>query len=597
MSVYVGRGVRAWPEGDCPPRKWIATAPVIWATDYPVLLDLAEGLQSVSEHDAGAAICDVVAPTWSRFRGIDLAAETELLDWNDLYVAESDSDESFLTSSVVRLLALTNKRVGVILRDPHLYDAASTRFSRTLIHGAKTLGFDLAIDAPPTVRDHPAFSDLLVDAISVADYCPDLALPPDDHASSIVAACEHSLPLTVLQNLGLNWPREWLAYGPRGELLAWCPPEWSSSIRESMTAQQRQTAYRLIYDHWPPDGWGYLRRIESALRARSPEVLGQYYAYIHSMPAISRDSLYHFLIPFIQFLQDRNSDARLQRHCIVGAARLATRVTIKHGFSRAAELYQQALPLSSDPAVRVRLMFELANLYAVQRQPHALEHSRQLYTDAFKLLQQVTDSEAWLRARIQLLNGLALVEYHEGNSRKALDLENRARATAIAHKHSNPYIAEWGIRLVNMNTAKLLDRRFGHSRCAIEFLTENVERSGLSDFERARLELGRFYFDHEEYDHVINVLGEVFETRGWHSVDESEEMLGRMLFVLALLRTGEHARARRTFPTLKGRCLRRASAELGQLLTMLEALLYGCGQADGVAHNLQKASELALGDV
>jgi hypothetical protein len=74
------------------------------------------------------------------------------------------------------------------------------------------------------------------------------------------------------------------------------------------------------------------------------------------------------------------------------------------------------------------LIYDIANIYATQRKPDAPSKARGWYERGWDVLREMPECEHRVREEIRLCNGLALVDYHEGNDRRALELEVRAKS-------------------------------------------------------------------------------------------------------------------------------------------------------------------------
>jgi hypothetical protein len=189
-------------------------------------------------------------------------------------------------------------------------------------------------------------------------------------------------------------------------------------------------------------------------------MLGQHSYYLQGSLSIGRDFLYNQYASLAKNLIKQQPDSPHVLPALVCAARLAPRLRSTAGFRASVWHYRRALRRTSIPAIEVALIYEIANRHALQRQPDKLAQARKLYTRGYTALQRISDSEERIRAEINLDNGLALVEYHEGHNEQALALERHAQSVATQVAAEYPHLERWATLLLNTNMAKLMEKRF-----------------------------------------------------------------------------------------------------------------------------------------
>jgi hypothetical protein len=195
----------------------------------------------------------------------------------------------------------------------------------------------------------------------------------------------------------------------------------------------------------------------------------------------------------------------------------------------------RALRMANGTAEVLELTAELANTFAVQRDSRSLGHARRLYARGLARLVEMPDGAARLRLGIVMLNGLALVEYHEGDNQAALTLEERAENLADQLASVDPTLGRWAYSLVGVNTAKLLASRFD-DRAGARKKLEDALALTVADHhaELVRRSLGQMYFDDGDFTGVIDVLAPMYPP-GQQSRNEAEEFHDRLLLTVSQL--------------------------------------------------------------
>jgi tetratricopeptide (TPR) repeat protein len=366
-------------------------------------------------------------------------------------------------------------------------------------------------------------------------------------ASRILAACPQGCPQKVLEDLigeTVTGDAYRLDIGPMGETRVTLSSEALRSVSRALTAAELAEIHRVLYDALPNEGWGYLRRQGHALASNDVNrILMNHHAFLRGIAWVGVDLLYRHYVGIAGSVDGAELAPESRLNALVGAARLATRVREGGGFSEAIQHFRDAIDVCQVPTRRVDLLNQLANVYAVQRDRQSLIEARALYARAFNDLEGLPDDEERFRLAIRLLNGLALVEYHEGHDVEALRLEEQAREVANQGQERFPRIGQWANILLNLNSAKLLEKRFGDLEGAIRMLRDNLSLGAVEDRFRSATELAHLHLDHGRHSDVVEVLAPFYEGEDVSYLDQDMELFGRGMLVVSLLACNAPERA------------------------------------------------------
>ena len=532
---------------------WLSTPPVVGAPLYPVMLDLVEAVMAKAPDGPIRETCRALAPGWEQLEDMGLA-ERNTPSRGDIFNADSSwGSEHFLIGTVAHAIALLGPGFGVLLRQPQRYDSGSAVFVRRLIREAERTGLRIAIEAPPSFASNPRYADVAggVRIIPSPRRSPQRA-PSRSLATDMVALCPQGVPIDILRSLGAALsPDVPTAPGPDGQPWAYLPFSTRRQIVAAISPSARRALHARLFEAWPSQGWGYLRRAGHASVSGDPDLmLGQHGCYVCGMMSLSADFLYCYYTALARAVGRSESHRHLAFPVYFCAGKLAPRVRVGGGFRAAISYGVRALKQCTDPADRTMLHYEIANNHAVQRRPVALEAARRWYRKGYKELEQITEPEARAREHIRLNNGLALVEYHQGRHREALHLEERAAALAVQVEDKHPAVAAWAKPLLNFNTAKLMARRFADLPRALELLQANRAASEADVRENASLDLARYCFDAGDFAKVAEVLAPMYEDAYPVAADEEEELIGRFMLSISWLALDERLRVRSQVPRL-----------------------------------------------
>lgn len=486
MIVLLTGSRRQAPSVSAGVGQWIEVAAPSAQLLYPPLLDLAEAAAALP--DASALLRSAAAALAPRYEEL---AEIGLDDcrggpsWDDVVEQDGTAREDMLLGSLALALARQPEPIGFRLWRVDRWDYVSLAFLARLL-------------ARPEAAKHLFIFDVW-----------DLTAPP-----AMLKPYLASAVLPAETGRAIIPPRQ-----PR-----------PGNACEAVT----------LYDRWNPSGWNYLRRgLLPAMASDSDRLLGQHILYFAGFKEIGRDFLYRHMARLERTLRN---DPRARPDDIVaaavGAARLAPRVRGRGGYRASVRHYQSALRLCppTRPEQRTKILQELANIHAVQRKPRSLARARYWYGKGMRQLEAIRDPEERLAAEIRMCNGLALVDYHGRRDEQALALMRRAARLAADAEQLHPRVGRWATPLVNLNTAKLLEKRFGDSTTASQLLDE-IEGGNFASGPRARagIELGRLRFEAGDFEGAVDCFNRVLQ-REDTDLDAAEEAQTRLLRLAANMR-------------------------------------------------------------
>lgn len=525
---------------------WLSTSPLVAQSLYPLAIDVAESLGRHCDSTATLAIQHALAPSWTDFASSAFDSDgTRGPSWNDFEAEDEDITELFLNGALARVVASLGATFGIIIRAPHKYDYASQYLVSRLIAHARITGFHVALEASTKIHLHPDFADDLGGFENVAP--PRAAQFANDWSSSqaarMVALSPHGVPHVILDRLGLRSGNASLPFvkGPEGLDWAFLPKSSARKVLSQIEESDRIRLLQELYDVWPTGNWGYLRRAGLAVMANDARcMMSQHARYLQGAINIGRDYLFRQYAALGDCLWKTGDCSPQAVAALVGAARLSKRLRNSRSLTLAKRNYGRALNLVQEPATRVALYYELANLHATTRRLGPLAKARKIYAKGFRCLKAIEDPEVKTRSEITLLNGLALVEYHEHHDEAALELENQA--LSLVHAASNsPALQKWAKELLYVNTAKLLEKRFGDKLSALGLLEQIASDDDNGEASQwYRVDLARLNFDLGNYQKVVSLLEGIYLEGHSIGVNEKLEARGRILLCGSLLILGRN---------------------------------------------------------
>jgi hypothetical protein len=544
------------------------------------VLDAVESALNLRPTPMLAAAAGALAPRWEE---LSQAQEPSDPDRADTTGEEDDTEERLVLYGAARAISELGAGFGYVLTVSSDAGPNLRHFANHLARLAEETGFSLACVGDASALPATAVVRRTVRPPNRAAAPPAIPLTELSRSDRLVltkmAISPWGAPVTAALRLGLSREAvDRLARpGPGGNSWISLTSRARHSLRSGLEARESSRHAAALFDAWQPTGWDYIRRAElgvmSGDRARLRE---QHAALFTGCAVIGRDLLQRHAAATATALEVPDADSRVfpdQRIAAhLAAARLAPRLRPEDlGNAEATRHFRSALDLSTEPAERLELIYELANHLAKQRTPDSLAHARRLYAEGLDELGTVKDVVEQARLEITLLNGLALVDYFEGNDKAALILEQQAEATAGSLTEKRPDLARWAFALLGINIAKLLEARFGDRQGAIRKLTLALRTSG-ADPDRAdkiRRTLGRLYFKEGDYPQVIAMLNSLCLPGRLSIINSREDFQDRLLLAVAHLTLGQSKECRAQLPQLRVLAAREGNERAASALDVL----------------------------
>lgn len=525
---------------------WLGDPSPSCAAPYPVVLDALDAADRRQSTALLRATTRAVAPRWDELAHSSRDAAEPQRD--DAPENIDQSEARVVVHAAARAIAELGYGYGLALVLPADAEGLLHTFVTRLARFTEETGFTVACVGGPAVL---AGNDFLkrhttpTEAVPTRPTVVPTGLDPrSTEALNCLAASQIGAPLDAVVALGLrdDMASSLAIPGPSGE--PWL--RLSARTRRRLwgrldVADQRRNATAL-FAAWPPDGWGYLRRAHlPQLGADRSGLLRQHGALLAGYRIVGQPSLQQHCAALARACSPaHNSDDRARERAIsahISAARLAPHLRPAR-VARATAVFHFgcARRLASAPGEKSQLTADLANAYAVQRHPRFLAHARHLYEQGLGGLVDVHDDIERLRVHIAMLNGLALVDYHEGKNEAALVLETRAEQLAEQLAKAAPVLGRWAYALLGVNTAKLLSGRF-NDRAGARKKLEMALRLTTADHhgELIRRALGQFYFDEGEFGRVIDVLAPLYPPASSAIEAVDDEFHDRLLLAVSQL--------------------------------------------------------------
>jgi hypothetical protein len=369
-----------------------------------------------------------------------------------------------------------------------------------------------------------------------------------------LALCSQGAPFTVIAELtGKDGPPSFwrTERGFDGRVWVSLPPILRQRAIDMLTPAERCRFHGLLFRAWPKTGWDYLRRAVHAWESNDPELITAQavpvaYGVANLGPEFARRHFLAVAKAFDCLGVDGNTRGKLWGK----VAQLAGEQKSGTPNRSALVFFHKALRNSTDPADKIEWIYEVANFHARLRLPKSLRCARSYYKRGFTVLPQLVDEEQRMRKEIRLLNGLALVAYHERNSDEALRLEELAHAIADRASERFTTLAGWAKPLLNTNIAKLLIQRFNDPSAAARYLRTDVDSPNERIRRKATLDLARISFDRGDSEDTVNLLSHLYDNT-LADENEADEALGRSLYAIAALRVGRTEQAAKAIERLE----------------------------------------------
>lgn len=533
MPVYLTAAGAEWRDR-VPHKKWIYTAPALGDSYYPVVLDLLDGAHWLG-HSACLSIRSLVAPSWDDVQVLDAEHLERVLDEVDF---EDSGHEHFVLSATAKLVT-SDLDFGVVLREPNWHDRSSQRLIRFLLEAGLQGGFVVVVEYGELEGLLSHFPELSK-ATQLAnrpqrqfnhDYC--------NPVIKLLSIAPHGVPISALERLGIYVKDSVLVCEvAAGEQVAYVPCAARRHIFRHLPIASRRQFNRSVFEAWDPSGWGYLRRARHAISGGDRECLVQNARFILAgAKDLSKEIGYKYITVLAGELARRRDP--LADKVYVSGARLSKQL----GRNRGSKLnYLRALRHSYDATAAAQALCELANFYATERASSSLTEAERLCTLGLRRCEILPPDTAFYY-RVRFLNILALVNYHRAENEAALVTEKKAFDLIDTQRGVLDSTAEWARNLISLNTAKLLDRRFGDNQSAYEILLERVGTSRSPEIEDLVFELGRIYLARREFRSVITLLSDYLDQNHSSRIMGDKEVYGNLLLVVAHMALDERSLA------------------------------------------------------
>ncbi|MFC4110874.1 tetratricopeptide repeat protein [Micromonospora zhanjiangensis] len=543
--------------------NWFGVYDTAGAAAYPPVLDAVESALSRRATPLLASVAAALAPRWE-----ELGQAREPADPSDADIPdkeEDDAEQRFLLYAAARAISQLGEGHGCAFSIGPGTEHSVQYFATELARLAVETGFVLAFSGRLSTMPGTLVRYVLPLPYRVG---PPAATPvsafgaADRRVLTVLAASKVGVPLAAATSLGLSpHTADLLTTSGPGDA-SWISLSGGARRRlwAGLRASDRRRCAGELFDAWPPQGWGYLRRAHLAVASGDHGRLRRQHAGLFAGCAIiGRELLQRHtaaiaaVVPVGDPLRTAETGAgtamaispgqRIAAH--VAAARLAARLQPAERASRETVRHlrrARRLTTDEDSDRQLALTHQLANALAKQRTPAALAEARHLYERALRQTTALTGAVRRARLEIGLLNGLALVEYREGRDQAALDLEERAESLAhyLAEQQEMPS-ARWAFGLVGPNAAKLLLVRFGDRRRAIGKLATALEmtQSDTRLANKIRRDMARLVFAEEDYAEVVRLLDGVFSSIRPTDFGPAEEFHDRLLLAASQLKQNQ----------------------------------------------------------
>ncbi len=527
---------------------WLGDPSPSSAAPYPVVLDALDALDAADRRQRTAllrATALAIAPRWDELARSCHTAEPQRDD------APENIDQSegrVVVHAAARAIAELGYGYGLALVLPAEGEGLLHTFVTRLARFAEETGFTVACVGKPAVLARNDFLEKHTTSMEAVPTRPMLVPagldPQSVRALNCLAASQVGAPLDAVVALGLrdDTASSLAAPGPGGEPWLRLSRRTRRRLWARLDEADRRRSARALFGAWAPEGWGYLRRAHLPQLGRDASgLLQQHGPLLAGYHIVGRPSLQqHCAALALTCSTAHHGDELARERAIsahISAARLAPHLRPANT-ARAAAVFHfgRARRLALAPREKSQLTADLANSFAVQRQPRFLAHARQLYEQGLDTITHVRDDIDRLRVHIALLNGLALVDYHEGKNEDALVLETRAEQLAGQLAMAAPTLGRWAYALLGVNTAKLLSGRFDDRAGAREKLEMALELTAADHHaELIRRALGQFYFDDGEFARVIDVLSPIYPPASSAIEAADDEFHDRLLLAVAQL--------------------------------------------------------------
>ena len=455
---------------------------------------------------------------------------------NDLVEQESTETEYFYISRLIQKLAERGATEGIVLFNPHYYDQFSKEAIYLLMTKSLKTNFNITF-----VSKNNNFIKLLSKEFQLnlirGTSRVSLNSSFGKYAASykILALCPNGIPVSTAENLGVA-PEIIKCFKQ-----AYLADEWvflPSRYRKlflPLDISERELILENILFHFPTTGFSYIFKQGIVLQSSKWELVKKFHrVYLIAIKNTSKDLIERYYTQLLKYEKQFNREEYY--NIMLNLGRILPFGLRRQSFKRARVYYRKAYKLCNNLEDKIALIYEIANSHAVKKDPVNLKIAERWYSKGMALLKKIINHEDRVRLSIRLKNGLALVEYHYRNNKRALELEEESRELALSVKDFAPSITNWALQLLNTNQAKLVQQRFNNTDLALSFLNENLQMGEEKFQYNSALNVARILFDKKDYKGVLNTLNRYFDpdrTQTSVIVNDFDELSGRMLLILS----------------------------------------------------------------
>lgn len=492
--------------------RWIIIPAPRGPVHYPVVLDVAELIAPYVPLSDG--FWEILAPRWQTLQALGLTRPSlSKPRWDDIQGGENGAMLDFALGVVAGAVAALGPMWGIRFAGDEYFDEASRRFLRRLRSEASISGLQV-VSAETRHGDQREDVGLIDDAGS-------------EGALALAEACPQGVPVTAVERAGAGpLPRDTLdsvAIGGVNYLYV------RSALDDRRIPDYAATASTL-FDSWPPDGWGYLRRGRHAVLAKGHRLRANHTTFVLGMSYLGPK---HSYLQCEALTRELGSGRRIdQTWAAILAGRLADGLRER---AAARELFAEALRLAPDVETRIEIIYELANLEAKSKESKGLRRARVLYHQGTALLSTLGSTRSRLFLTVRMLNGEALVDHREGRKSTALGRERRALALVKEAQSAWPAFVEWAAPLIRGNIAVLL-RGLDRLDAAVRLLRRNLDSAEPVVDRNARLDLAQMALEDRDFEQVIELLRPLHAlTAPPRGFNEYQELYGLSMLLTSLI--------------------------------------------------------------
>lgn len=435
-------------------RYWFSLAPCQRQPCYPLLVDFFDADFSPIEDPTLRMLMenarDLAAPRYEMVKELVPDDRMATVGFEDIEEQES----GFPNIEKLTLLAETVSRLGpefgLVVPSPEHLDADTESFVRYLVDASTKTGFGIlwglpegSTRAPITTDVEPLNIDRIVKAPEGGSNF--VALNEAHGAFGLLSASGLVVPVEAFNEMGFEAPSG-QAFPDQGFVFA--PYDDTSDGTDAC----RQLGARM-----PKEGFGYLRRHPLLLWGNNrSQLIHDHQIYRAGFSQVGREFLYHHYLALADAKERIQGDSLGAAYARLSAARLAPRVAIRDGFSRAIQHFRAALECEDLSALdRADTCQQLANVLAVRGGEKELAEAQGFYEAAEGSLEGQPMNERYLRIVIRIKNGRALIDYKSGRPDVAEKLEGEALHLADKYQADYPAIHAWANSLIKTNLATL----------------------------------------------------------------------------------------------------------------------------------------------